>query len=164
MNEQASIRVLFVCLGNICRSPTAHGVFRARVDAAGLAERIEIDSAGTGDWHIGKPPDARAAASAANRGVDIDDLRARQVRVEDFDTFDYVLAMDGENLADLQGLSGRASERRARIALLSEFSDRYRGKSVPDPYFGGDDGFERVLDMIEDSTDGLLAEITARLD
>ena len=97
-DETTPIRVLFVCLGNICRSPTAHGVFRQRVEDAGLAHAIEIDSAGTGDWHVGKPPDRRATAAARQRGVDIEDLRARRVRPNDLQTFDYVIAMDDENL------------------------------------------------------------------
>ena len=101
---EATVRVMFVCLGNICRSPTAHGLFRHRVNEAGLADRIEIASSGTGDWHIGKPPDRRAAHAARGRQIDIDDLRAQQVTAEDLRYFDYVLAMDADNLASLQAL------------------------------------------------------------
>lgn len=165
MTQRDRTRVLFVCLGNICRSPTAHGVFRDRVAAAGLAGRIEVDSAGTGDWHIGKPPDARARASAAARGCDIGDLRARQVAAVDLRTFNYVLAMDADNLADLERLAaGESAGARATVALLGDYSARQPGAAVPDPYFGGEDGFERVLDLIEDAAEGLLAEIRAELE
>lgn len=157
------IRVLFVCLGNICRSPTAHGVFRQRIVDAGLDAQVAIDSAGTGDWHIGKAPDTRARAAAAGRGFDIEDLRARQVRATDLQTFDYVLAMDAENLADLQALAATTADTRARIALFGDYSAAYAGLAVPDPYFGGENGFEHVLDMIEDASDGLMAELNARL-
>lgn len=164
MTERHDIGVLFVCLGNICRSPSAHGVFRRAVAAAGLAERVHIESAGTGDWHIGKPPDRRASAAAAARGVDIEDLRAQQVTPADLDRFDYVLAMDADNLADLKRLARARGLVRAQINLFGAFSGAYRDASVPDPYFGGDQGFERVLDMIENASTGLLEEIRARLD
>ncbi|GAB3685898.1 low molecular weight protein-tyrosine-phosphatase [Salinisphaera aquimarina] len=155
--------VLFVCLGNICRSPTAHGVFRAHVAQAGLTGRISIDSAGTGDWHIGKPPDARATAVAAQRGTEIGDLRARQVTPADLQRFDYVLAMDDANLGALEQMASRAGQANARISLFGDFSARFHGEPVPDPYFGGERGFEQVLDMIEDAAAGLLDEIRARL-
>lgn len=157
------VRVLFVCLGNICRSPSAHGVFRARVARAGLDGRIQVDSAGTGDWHIGQPPDARATAAAAARGIGLDDLRARQVEPADLEHFDYVLAMDEANLDALQALARSVPAARAQIALLGSFSQRYRDQSVPDPYFGGGQGFEQVLDMIEDAADGLLSALQSRL-
>ena len=164
MTGHAQIAVLFVCLGNICRSPSAHGVFREAVARAGWADRVHIESAGTGDWHIGKPPDRRATAAAAARGIDLSDLRAQQVQATDFERFDYVLAMDADNLADLEQMANTQGNVRARIALFSTFSARYRGEAVPDPYFGGEQGFERVLDMIEDASAGLLEEIRTRLD
>jgi len=164
MTDSQPISVLFVCLGNICRSPSAHGVFRRAVAAAGLAERVYIESAGTGDWHIGKPPDRRASATAAARGVDIQDLRAQQVSSADLDRFDYALAMDADNLANLERMAQARGTVRARIALFGAFSAAYRDGPVPDPYFGGEQGFERVLDMIEDASTGLLEDIRARLD
>ncbi|ROO36330.1 low molecular weight protein-tyrosine-phosphatase [Salinisphaera orenii] len=164
MTQRNRIRVLFVCLGNICRSPTAHGVFRDRVAAAGLVDRIEVDSAGTGDWHVGKPPDARARAAAAARGCDIGDLRARQVAAADLRAFDYVLAMDADNLAVLERLARESADARARVALFGDYSGRHPRAAVPDPYFGGEDGFERVLDLIEDAAEGLLVEIRADLE
>ena len=161
-NDKVRISVLFVCLGNICRSPSAHGVFRKRVAEAGLADQIEVDSAGTGDWHIGKAPDRRASQAAAAHDVTIDGLRARQVQPDDLLKFDYVLAMDRDNLDDLERLAGSASQA-TRVALFSDFSTNYPGQPVPDPYFGGEDGFEHVLDMIEDASEGLLTAIRARL-
>ncbi|WP_353180028.1 low molecular weight protein-tyrosine-phosphatase [Salinisphaera sp. T5B8] len=160
--NRSPTRVMFVCLGNICRSPTAHGVFRQKVAQAGLADRIEIASSGTGDWHIGKPPDARAARAARARRVDIDDLRAQQVTAQDLADFDYVLAMDADNLASLQTLYRATPQARAEVDLFMRFSNDYRNQSVPDPYFGGDRGFELVLDMIEDASAGLLADIRRR--
>ena len=161
MNESL-VRVMFVCLGNICRSPTAHGVFRRMVEEAGLADRIEIASSGTGDWHIGKAPDRRAASAALARDIDIDDLRAQQVTASDLQDFDYVLAMDADNLASLQNLAQAAPNARAQVALFMSFSSDYLDQSVPDPYFGGEQGFEIVLDMIEDASKGLLSDIQKR--
>ncbi|EWC41546.1 low molecular weight phosphotyrosine protein phosphatase [Pseudomonas stutzeri] len=154
------MKVLFVCMGNICRSPTAEGVFRQRVQQAGLCSRVEIDSAGTGDWHAGKTPDSRACAAAGRRGYSLAALRARQVRPEDFERFDLILAMDHDNLARLQAL--RPARGRAELDLLLR---RYGlGRDVvPDPYYGGDDGFEEVLDLIEKACDALLVEIKGRL-
>lgn len=154
------MRVLLVCLGNICRSPTAEGVFRQRLEQAGLAEVVTVDSAGTGDWHIGKAPDARSSQAALRRGYDLSCLRARQVVAADFDRFDLILAMDQANLARLQALRphGRGAE-------LDLFLRRYQLAldEVPDPYYGGVDGFEQVLDLIERASDGLLAEVRGRL-
>ncbi|MDN6858291.1 low molecular weight protein-tyrosine-phosphatase [Pseudomonas sp. CAN2814] len=154
------MKVLFVCLGNICRSPTAEGVFRHKVRAAGLEERIEIDSAGTGDWHVGKAPDARTRAAALRRGYDLSGLRARQVSVADFSRYDLVLAMDNANLRDLKRLRGSSGQ-----AELDLFLRRYELEldEVPDPYYGGEDGFEQVLDLVERACDGLLAEAKGRL-
>ncbi|MDA3921505.1 MAG: low molecular weight phosphotyrosine protein phosphatase [Salinisphaera sp.] len=158
-DDQPRIRVLFVCLGNICRSPTAHGILRARLVGHALADRIEVASAGTGTWHIGSPPDERAMAAAAARNIDISDLRARKVASADFADFDYVIAMDHENLADLQALADAQADARARLALLGDFSPRFHGQPVGDPYYGGDDGFEQVIDMIESCVDGLIEEL-----
>ena len=159
---EATVRVMFVCLGNICRSPTAHGLFRHRVNEAGLADRIEIASSGTGDWHIGKPPDRRAAHAARGRQIDIDDLRAQQVTAEDLRYFDYVLAMDADNLASLQALYQTTEGASTEPSLFMRYSSAYRDQSVPDPYFGGERGFELVLDMIEDASTGLLEDIRQR--
>lgn len=153
------LRVLFVCLGNICRSPTAHGLLRSRLVDAGLTGQVEVESAGTGTWHIGHPPDARAMAAAAARGVDIGDLRARKVKSSDFSDFDYVIAMDHGNLADLQALAASQGTPRARIELMGDFSPEHAGQAVGDPYYGGDNGFERVLDMISACVDGLIRQL-----
>ncbi len=149
--------VLFVCLGNICRSPSAEGVFRAHVEREGLADRIAVDSAGTGDWHIGNPPDARARAAAERRGVDLSGIRARVARPDDFHRFDYVLAMDDDNLADLERMC--PSGREDRLALFLDFAPALGQRHVPDPYYGGAAGFERMLDLIEDGSRELLAHI-----
>lgn len=154
------MRILFVCLGNICRSPTAEGVFRDRVRAAGLEERIHIDSAGTGDWHVGKAPDIRTRRAARLRGYDLEALRARQVCREDFARFDLILAMDRSNLRDLQAIRPQGT-----AAGLDLYLHRYalEEDEVPDPYYGGEEGFERVLDLLERAGDELLAEIRRRL-
>jgi protein-tyrosine phosphatase len=151
-------RVLFVCLGNICRSPTAEGVLRAQLVATGAQARIAVDSAGTGDWHVGSPPDARAIAAAARRGYDLSVLRARQVDSTDFHHHDHIVAMDRRNLAGLQALAPPAA--RARLSLLSSWiADGRFPDEVPDPYYGGEDGFEFVLDMLEAGCAGLLAHL-----
>ncbi len=149
------VRVLFVCLGNICRSPTAEAVFSERVERAGLSESIEIDSAGTYGYHADEPPDARARQAAGVRGYDLSPLRARQVRVGDFERFDYVVAMDLGNRADLRRLS--PDDRRDRVRMFVEFGNRFDVDEVPDPYSGTRGGFDYVLDLIEDCSDGLLA-------
>jgi len=150
-------RVLFVCMGNICRSPTAEAVFRHYVESADMSADIFIDSAGTHDYHIGDKPDARAQHAARQRGYDMSEMRGRQVGEDDFRNFDYVLAMDSANLAILQQIVPPNSNTKAR--LLLEFSRHHRERDVPDPYYGGADGFERVLDMVEDAAQGLLEEI-----
>jgi protein-tyrosine phosphatase len=156
----AITKVLFVCMGNICRSPTAEAVFRHYVDNAGLSEKILIDSAGTHDYHVGDKPDSRAQRAAQQRGYDMSKLRGRQVEEEDFRRFDYVLAMDRANLGMLQRISPPDSVTRARLFL--EFARHHSEREVPDPYYGGGDGFERVLDMVEDAAQGLLEEIRQR--
>ncbi|MGI8731206.1 MAG: low molecular weight protein-tyrosine-phosphatase [Solirubrobacteraceae bacterium] len=154
-------RVLFVCMGNICRSPTAEGVMRGLVAAAGMGDRIVIDSAGTGAWHTGSPPDSRATAVAAGCGVSLAGA-ARQVRLADFDDFDLVIALDSDNARDLRRLA--PDERAAaKVRLLREFdSASSRDLDVPDPYYGGSDGFERVLDLVDAACRGLLDELRAR--
>ena len=153
------MRVLFVCMGNICRSPTAEGVFRHLVEQQGLAEKIIIDSAGTHDYHIGNPPDARSQAAAARRGYDLGSLRARQIVAGDFTKFDYVLAMDDANLHLLQQQC--PDEYRNRLKLFLEFAEGCRLREVPDPYYGGAQGFTQVLDLVESAARGLLEHIRA---
>jgi protein-tyrosine phosphatase len=155
------IGVLFVCMGNICRSPIAEGVFRHLVKQAGLSHRIFIDSAGTLDSHTGDAPDSRARAAAARRGYDLSELRARQVAPEDFETFDYLLAMDRDNLAYLHRKG--PAEHRAKARLFLEFSTEAKVREVPDPYYGRAEGFEHVLDLAEDANRGLLAHIRKQL-
>ncbi len=155
------MRLLFVCLGNICRSPTAEGVMRSLAEQAGMGERIEIDSAGTGAWHVGSPPDARASATARARGVALEGV-ARQVVLDDFEEFDLVLAMDRENLRALRRLAPN-DEQRGRIHLLREFDPASAGADldVPDPYYGAGDGFEEVFDLVHAACAGLLERIKA---
>ncbi len=159
MKSNDKVRILFCCMGNICRSPTAEAVFRHYVEKAGLVERIHIDSAGTHDYHIGEVPDARTQRAAKQRGYDMSQLRGRQVGVEDFTRFDYVLAMDEANLSILQRL--RPGDAQSHLGLFLEFAERYQEREVPDPYYGGAQGFERVLDMVEDAANGLLRHIRA---
>jgi len=151
------IKVLFVCLGNICRSPTAEGVFRKHVTEAGLHEHIHIDSAGTHAYHVGEPPDMRAQETAARRGIDLGGLRGRRATAQDLDEFDYVLAMDNENFRNLNAIA--EEHHRQKIRLFLEFAEELDEREVPDPYYGGPGGFDRVLDMIEEASEGLLAEI-----
>ncbi len=151
------VRVLFVCLGNICRSPTAEGVFRAVVRAQGLEQVIETDSAGTHSYHVGDAPDARAQAAAARRGIDLSGLRGRQATRHDIESFDFILAMDRENLRHLRALSPPGMEDKIRLFL--DFAPSRPEREVPDPYFGGDGGFDRVLDMVEEAATGLLEHI-----
>jgi protein-tyrosine phosphatase len=153
------VSVLFVCMGNICRSPTAEGVFRHLIRQENLESMIQTDSAGTHAYHIGNPPDSRALTTAERRGIELQDLRARRVLAEDFDLFDYVLAMDRENYAILSALCPPGSENRLRMFM--EFAPHLAIEEVPDPYYGGTSGFERVFDMVEEAARGLLAEIRA---
>lgn len=151
------ISVLFVCMGNICRSPTAEGVFRDKLKQSGLADHVEIDSAGTHDYHIGRPPDGRAQDAAGMRGYDLSDLRGRQVNARDFEAFDFILAMDKDNLALLHQQCPPHLQHKLR-RLLS-FSQHFPNLDVPDPYYGGQSGFDQVLDMVEDAAEGLINEI-----
>ncbi len=152
--------VLFVCMGNICRSPMAEGIFRREVIQSGLQDQISIDSAGTHSYHIGEPPDTRAQSAISLRGVDISGLRGRQVADADFETFDYILAMDEGNLSILRSNSPAHSHE--KIRLLLSFSSKYPNQEVPDPYYGGKRGFEDNLDMIEDAVQGLIDDIRSR--
>ena len=161
MKESGSISVLFVCMGNICRSPTAHGIFRRLVEQEGLADHILIDSAGTHAYHVGKPPDERAQATALKRGFDLSDLRARQAAAADFEQYDYVLAMDRENHQILASLCPAGYEE--RLSLFLAYAPDLGIEEVPDPYWGGEQGFEQVFDMLEAASLGLLEEIRSRL-
>jgi protein-tyrosine phosphatase len=152
--EQALQRVLFVCLGNICRSPTAEVVFRTRAEQAGLGARVLTASAGTGDWHVGMSPDRRAVAHAGKRGYDLSAVRARQVALPDFDRFDWMLAMDQSVLRDLRVL--RPTSFAGHLGLFLDFAPRLGLRDVPDPYYGAALHFERVLDLIEQASDALL--------
>lgn len=152
--------MLFVCLGNICRSPTAHGVFRTLVEQRGLTHLIEIDSAGTAAYHIGNPPDHRSAAAALRRGYDLSDLRARQAISADFEHYDYIIAMDKENLTELKSICPANFQGHLGLFLdLAELSVR----EVPDPYYGGLSGFDQVLDLVEAASEALLNRIAKEL-
>jgi len=153
----ARTSVLFVCMGNICRSPTAETVFRACVERAGLAEVLAIESAGIGDWHVGQPPDERAIVHARRRGYDLSCLRARQVERGDFARFDWVLAMDLRNLRDLKALC--PPEFSGHLGLFLDVAPELGVREVPDPYFGGAEGFEEVLELTERASEALLARI-----
>lgn len=153
--------VLFVCMGNICRSPTAEGVMRKLVADAGLQHVFHIDSAGTHAYHVGEPPDPRSQWHAAKRGYDLSGLRARTVIDADFERFDYLLAMDWDNLHLLQAQCPK--EYIAKTALLMSYASRYSSPVVPDPYYGGERGFEEVLDYTEDACRGLLTRLQTRL-
>lgn len=154
----ADIRVLFVCLGNICRSPMAQGVFEKMRMSHPLAKRIEVDSAGTGNWHIGHPPDVRAIAAAKRCGCDISHLRARQVHREDFDDFDYIIAMDSDNLRFLRAMQPVYFS--GTLARFLDFADRH--EDMPDPYYGNDEGFDHVYSLCELASRALLQHIAER--
>jgi protein-tyrosine phosphatase len=157
-----TMRVLFVCLGNICRSPLAEGIFRQAVENAGLAERITIDSAGTGNWHVGEPPDPRAQACGRKFGVDIGELRGRQFAPADFQEFDHILVMDSKNRRDVLRLA-QTDEHKAKVRMLLEHGPVRTDSDVPDPYFGGDQGFDDVFDMLSAACDALLESIRQEL-
>jgi protein-tyrosine phosphatase len=154
-------RLLFVCLGNICRSPAADGVMRDVVEKAGLSARIEIDSAGTEGWHSGKLPDQRMRQAASTRGITLDH-RARQFKAVDLERFDLILAMDRDNERNIRALD-RENRHAAKIRLFCDFCTDHSEREVPDPYYGGPEGFEHVLDLIEDGCEGLLREVKSRL-
>ena len=156
--------VLFVCLGNICRSPTAHAVFQSMVNKIGLSNEIYVDGAGTGDWHLGHAPDRRSAATSALRGYDMSALRSRLVTIEDFTEFDYIIAMDADNLRNLRNMCPPGAK--AKLQLLLDYSRKPEYdvvSEVPDPYYGGEDGFPHVLDLIEDASVALLDHIKAEI-
>jgi protein-tyrosine phosphatase len=161
MEECRQISVLFVCMGNICRSPTAEGVFRKVVADAGLSDLVHIESAGTHAYHIDEPPDRRSQAAAERRGFSLADIRARRLSNEDFERFDYIFAMDRDNL---QLISDAAGDRpRPEIHLFLEFATGGKESEVPDPYYGGAAGFERVLDLVEDASSRLVELLRKQL-
>ena len=160
MSQAEPLRLLFFCMGNICRSPTAEAVFRAQVETAELAGRFEIDSAGTHGYHVGAPPDERSQAHARRRGYELGGLRARQLVAADFERFDLLLAMDEENLARAERLATPAQ--RQRLQLFMRYAPGL-GTAVPDPYYGGPEGFEQVLDLVEVASAGLLKALRSRL-
>ncbi|TAL83114.1 MAG: low molecular weight phosphotyrosine protein phosphatase [Candidimonas sp.] len=153
-------KVLFVCMGNICRSPSAEGVFRHLIDEAGLSGAVGVDSAGTHSFHIGEPPDARAQAAARKRGYDISGRTARLVTAEDFREFDMILAMDWENLSALQQQCPKIYQH--KLMLLMRFANEFEEATVPDPYYGGPEGFGKVLDYLEDACQGVLELVRKR--
>ena len=159
MSDMKPVRVLFVCMGNICRSPTAHGVFQALVEEQGLGGSIRVDSAGTHSYHVGSAPDPRSQATARARGVDLSGLCARRFVSEDFLDFDYLLAMDRGNLADM--LAIKPENASARAELMLDYAADSRAREIPDPYYGND-GFELVYEMIADASRGLLQQIRER--
>lgn len=161
MSTTKTQSILFVCMGNICRSPTAEGVFRKRVEDAGLAHAIHIDSAGTYGYHVGEPPDARSQQFAARRGYDLSVQRARKVSADDFIKFDHVLAMDHDNLDQLKNIC--PPQYAHKLALFMQYARDHDSKVVPDPYYGGGQGFDLVLDYIEDASDGLVEALQRNL-
>lgn len=157
MNKQKTTSILFVCMGNICRSPTAEGVFRGKAGAAGMLEQLLIDSAGTHAYHLGEQPDSRSQEFALKRGYDLSRQRARQVCDEDFLQFDLIIAMDKENLRNLQNQC--PAEYQHKLRLMMSYATHSPSDVVPDPYYGGGRGFDTVLDYIEDASDGLMAAL-----
>jgi protein-tyrosine phosphatase len=156
------MRLLFVCMGNICRSPSAEGVFRRVLADKAPQLPVEIDSAGTHDYHVGSPPDRRAVEAALRRGVDLSNLRARQISHQDFARFDLILVMDEENLSAVRAIA--PAQYRSRVRLLMEYAPNASLPHVPDPYYGGLRGFEEVLDLLEEASEGLLAALSRELD
>lgn len=160
MKNKEKVSVLFVCMGNICRSPTAEGVFRYLVRQEGNQHWITTDSAGTHAYHIGEQPDRRAQQTALSRGIDLSDLRARKAIANDFHEFDYILAMDDDNYQLLQNICPAGLEN--KLSLFLDFSKDFSETQVPDPYYGGDQGFEHVFDLVESASRGLLDDIKKR--
>ncbi len=150
----APVRVLFVCLGNICRSPSAEAMFNAKLVENNLTSQFVVESAGTLDYHVGEPPDPRAIRFGKQRGLDLTLLRGRQINADDFTRFDYILVMDSQNLKDV--LAVAPSNSTAHVAKLLSYGSNINVEDVPDPYFGGDDGFNHVLDLLDDALDGFL--------
>lgn len=155
-------RVLMICMGNICRSPTAEAVLRSKLAAAGLTDRVEVDSAGTHDYHVGAPPDFRAQEHAARRGYDMSPLRARTVAAKDFERFDLLLAMDDDNLAALRRRC--PPEQRHKLEPLMRYAPGSGSDVVPDPYYGGASGFDQVLDLVEAACDGLVERLSRAIE
>ena len=153
--------VLFVCMGNICRSPTAHGVFKRKLMDAGIAHQVKVDSAGTHNYHPGSPPDARSQIHAEKRGYDLSDLRARQITDNDFVDYDLILVMDWDNLALVQDEC--PSEHLTKVRRLTEFCLVHDTPVVPDPYYGGTQAFDEVLDLVEDACEGLLRHVKLKI-
>lgn len=162
MNNKEKVKVLFVCMGNICRSPTAEGVFRKKVKDRFLATEIDIDSAGTHAYHVNEAPDRRAQNAANKRNVDLSSIRGRQFKAADFEHFDYILAMDQPNLRDIMALNPGNS--RAKVHLFLDFAHSSTEHEVPDPYYGGNNGFEYVLDLVDEASAGLLEHICSQHD
>ena len=156
----AQHRILFVCLGNICRSPMAEGVFRRAACDAGLADAFEIDSAGMGDWHKGQAPDHRAQHAALARGIDISEQASRKIELEDFEDFDLVVAMDGSNIEDLYDIAPH--DARSKIRRFLDYAPHIDVDDVPDPYYGGTEGFNHALDLIEAAAQGLLDDLAGQ--
>jgi protein-tyrosine phosphatase len=154
---EAKLSVLFVCLGNICRSPTAHGVFAKLIEQRGYGRLITVDSAGTGDWHLDHAPDKRTTQVAASKGYDLSQLRARLVTPADFEQFDYIIAMDRANLRDLREMQPESYS--GHLGLFLDFSEQNSLHEVPDPYYGGEDGFELVFGLVEEASLGFLQHI-----
>ncbi len=159
--SHADLKILFVCMGNICRSPTAEGVFRKKLIDRGLLHKVQIDSAGTHNYHPQSPPDARSQAHALKRGYDLSDLRARAVRDRDFEEFDLLLTMDWDNRALLEERC--PAEHQHKVRGFAEFLHTTQASVIPDPYYGGEQGFEQVLDLIEEASDGLLQFVAQKV-
>lgn len=153
-------KVLFVCMGNICRSPTAEAVFRKMVRDVGFSDTVKVDSAGTHGYHVGEAPDARAQLAGRKRGYDLADLRARQLTADDYRDYDYILAMDWENLSAMQQQCPR--QYKHKLQLLMRFASEFDAATVPDPYYGGNEGFGTVLDYVEDACQGLIEVVKKR--
>ncbi len=157
------MKLLFICLGNICRSPAAEGIMRQMVEERALSNDIIVDSAGIGSWHVGEMPDPRMRKHAARRGYDLSPLRARQFRTDDFQKFDYIIVMDEENYHDVMERGGVYADAR-KVLCMKDYFIRYKGQqSVPDPYYGGAEGFERALNLIEDGCEGLLKDLVNKI-
>lgn len=157
------MKLLFICLGNICRSPAAEGIMRQMVEERALSNDIIVDSAGIGSWHVGEMPDPRMRKHAARRGYDLSPLRARQFRADDFQKFDYIIVMDEENYHDVMERGGVYADAR-KVLRMKDYFIRYKGQpSVPDPYYGGAEGFERALNLIEDGCEGLLKDLVNKI-